>query len=96
MNCLFLAQKTPVESVTYAAMRREQKTTTTNSHEPEIDALLGQSDTASIVDRLMALPPPPLEPELSDEWTRAVVMRLEAVLAQSMRARIVADDRDAA
>lgn len=95
MNCLFLAHKTPVESVTYAAMRREQKTFT-DIHEPEIDALLGKSDTASIVDRLMALPPPALEPELSDEWTRAVVGRLEAVLAQSMRARIDGDDRDAA
>lgn len=93
-NCLFLAHKTPVESVTYAAMSREQKTFT-DIHEPEIDALLGQSDTASIVDRLMALPPP-LEPELSDEWTRAVVNRLEAVLAQSMRAHIDSDDRDAA
>lgn len=77
-------------------MRREQKTTNTHRDEPEIEALLDNSGTVSIVDRLMALPPPPLEPELSDEWTRAVTMRLEAVLAQSMRAHIDHDSRDAA
>jgi hypothetical protein len=68
-------------------MRREQETFTRYSHEPAIDALLNKSETISIVDRLMALPPS-LEPELSDEWTRAVASRLEAILAQSMRSRI--------
>jgi len=72
-------------------MRREQKTFTGNSHDPAIEALLGKADDVSFVDRLMALPPPPLEPELSDEWTRVVTMRLEAVLAQNIRAHIDAD-----
>ncbi len=87
LNCLFLALKMPVESATYRAMRREQQTFITHGHEPAIDALLNRSETGSIVDRLMALPPL-LEPELSDEWTRAVASRLEAILAQSMRSRI--------
>lgn len=68
-------------------MRREQETFTRYSHEPAIDALLNTSETISIVDRLMALPPS-LEPDLSDEWSRAVASRLEAILAQSMRSRI--------
>ena len=73
-------------------MRREQKTFTKDIHNPAIDALLNTSGDVSFVDRLMALPPP-LEPELSDEWTRAVTTRLEAVLAQSMRAHIDTDGR---
>ena len=71
-------------------MRREQKTFK-DTHDPAIEALLGRDDDVSFVDRLMALPPPPLEPDLSDEWTRLVAMRLEAVLAQNMRAHIDAD-----
>ncbi|PWK65710.1 hypothetical protein [Aminobacter sp. AP02] len=76
-------------------MRREQKTFTKDTHDPAIDALLNKAEAVSFVDRLMALPPP-LEPELSDEWTRAVASRLEAVLAQSMRTHIDHDSRDAA
>lgn len=77
-------------------MRRERKTFTGDTHDPAIEALLGKAADVSFVDRLMALPPPPLEPELSDEWTRAVTMRLEAVLAQNMRAHIDTDNRAAA
>lgn len=72
-------------------MRREQKTFRKDPHDPEIDALLGKANDVSLVDRLLALPPPPLAPELSDDWTRLVTMRLEAVLAQNMRAHIDAD-----
>lgn len=75
-------------------MEREQKTFTTHSNEPEIDALLGRSQTASFVDRLMALPPL-VEAEQSDEWSRAVALRLEAVLAQSMRSRIGSENQAA-
>ncbi|WP_269933402.1 hypothetical protein [Aminobacter sp. HY435] len=77
-------------------MRREQKTFTRDTHDPAIEALLGSAGDASFVDRLMALPPPPLEPELSDEWTRVVTMRLEAVLARNMRTHIDTDGRAAA
>ncbi|MDR7222189.1 hypothetical protein [Aminobacter aminovorans] len=77
-------------------MRREQKTFTRDTHDPAIEALLGKAGDVSFVDRLMALPPPPLEPELTDEWTRVVTMRLEAVLARNMRAHIDVDSRAAA
>lgn len=77
-------------------MTREQKNHIADMHEPQIEALLNKSHTASFVDRLMALPAPPLEAELSDEWSRAVAMRLEVVLAESMRSRIVGESRDAA
>lgn len=76
-------------------MRREQKTFTTEKHDPAIEALLDKSEAVSIVDRLMALPPV-TETELSDEWSRAVAKRLELVLAESMRARIDHEGRDAA
>lgn len=75
-------------------MRREQKTFTTYSNEPEIDALLCRSQTASFVDRLMALPPL-VEAQQSNDWSRAVALRLEAVLAQSMRSRIGSESRAA-
>lgn len=74
-------------------MRREQKTFT-HSNEPEIDALLCRSQTASFVDRLMALPPL-VEAEQSNDWSRAVALRLEAVLAQNMRSRIGSESRAA-
>lgn len=77
-------------------MRREQKTFIRDTHDPAIEALLGKAGDVSFVDRLMALPPPPLVPELSDEWSRAVASRLEAVLAQNMRAHIDVDSRAAA
>lgn len=94
LNCLFLALKTPVESVSYGVMRREQKTLIANTNEPEIEALLDRSQTNSIVDRLMALPPV-VETQLSDEWSRAVALRLEAVLAENMRSRIGSESRAA-
>ncbi|KQU65037.1 hypothetical protein ACFFTN_28420 [Aminobacter aganoensis] len=74
-------------------MRREQKTFT-DTREPEIEALLDRSLTNSIVDRLMALPPI-VETQLSDEWSRAVALRLETVLAESMRSRIGSERRAA-
>jgi len=60
---------------------------------PEIEALLSLAETASIVDRLLALPIMTDELAPSGEWKRAVSKRLESRLADSMRTVIDANDR---
>ena len=56
-------------------------------HERDIDALLSPDRTASVFDRLMALPQPGVGVQ-ADEWTRAVSGRFEAHLVRQMRALI--------
>jgi hypothetical protein len=50
----------------------------------EIDALLSNGGTGSIIDRLMALPRPAAN-EACGEWDRAVAGRLQVHLARQMR-----------
>lgn len=62
---------------------------------PEIEALLSMSNSLSIFDRLMAMPR--VESDASREWDRAVASRLQAKVADLMKARLErADDRRAA
>ena len=49
-------------------------------HEREIDALLSDEVSGSIIDRLMTLPRP--GSQSGNEWDRAVASRFEAQLAQ--------------
>ncbi|UVK55532.1 hypothetical protein DBIPINDM_002061 [Mesorhizobium sp. AR02] len=65
-------------------------------HEREIDALLSSGEAGSIIDRLMALPHSKDSARKANEWDRAVAARLEIVLANSMRSRIVGESRNAA
>ncbi|MGX7876270.1 hypothetical protein ACVDG5_029420 [Mesorhizobium sp. ORM6] len=65
-------------------------------NEREIDALLSPGEAGSIIDRLMALPHSKDSARKANEWDRAVAARLETVLANSMRSRIVGEGRDAA
>lgn len=57
----------------------------------EIDALLSNGGTDSIIDRLMALPRSTVN-EACDEWDRAVASRLQAHLARQMRALLDQDE----
>ena len=58
---------------------------------PEIEALLSL-DSASIFDRLMAMP----RTDTPSEWDRAVSSRLQAKVSEMMRACLERDDRRAA
>lgn len=61
---------------------------------PEIEALLSLSDSASIFDRLMAMPRG--DTNIPSEWDRAVSSRLQAKVSEMMRACLERDDRRAA
>jgi len=63
----------------------------------EIDALLSNGGTDSIIDRLMALPRP-AENEACGEWDRAVASRMQVHLARQMRSLLEQGEqhRDAA
>lgn len=57
----------------------------------EIDALLSNGGTDSIIDRLMALPRPAAN-EACGQWDRAVASRLQLHLARQMRALLDHDE----
>jgi hypothetical protein len=57
-------------------------------HEREIDALLSQDDTGSIIDRLMALPDSTEAVQAGNEWDRAVASRFQTHLVKQMRSLI--------
>ena len=65
----------------------QPKTHDEDVHDVQIGALLDHAEDASIVDRLMDMPPPDGGAGLT-EWDVAVARRLQAVLAQTMRAMI--------
>lgn len=50
--------------------------------EAEIDALLAEDETASIIDSLLAMPRPE---DADDSWERALHARLQERLARKMR-----------
>lgn len=51
---------------------------------PEIEALLSMCGSASIVDRLLAIPRPS-NADAPNEWERAVTSRLQTRIAKMMR-----------
>ncbi|HEY6633309.1 MAG TPA: hypothetical protein VIZ90_17805 [Rhizobiaceae bacterium] len=64
------------------------KTRPQSGFDAQVGALLDRNDeTASIIDRLMAMPPSS-EDDASPEWDAAVTRRLERRLADTMRAII--------
>lgn len=63
----------------------QENISTETSTAPEIEALLSLSQSASIVDRLLALPFLTNDEGLAQEWSRAVSKRLEGRLADTMR-----------
>lgn len=63
----------------------QENISTETSTAPEIEALLSLSQSASIVDRLLALPLLTNDEGLAQEWNRAVSKRLEGRLADTMR-----------
>ncbi|KQZ26696.1 hypothetical protein ASD50_04765 [Mesorhizobium sp. Root552] len=67
-------------------------------HEREIDALLSNEVSDSIIDRLMTLPRPSSGSQSGNEWDRAVASRFEAQLARRLRTLLdqPAESRDAA
>lgn len=54
-------------------------------HEREIDALLSDEVSGSIIDRLLTLPRPSSGQQAGNEWDRAVAGRFEAQLARRLR-----------
>ena len=65
----------------------QPKTRDEDIHDAQIGALLERAEDASIVDRLMDMPPSDGGTGLT-EWDVAVARRLQAMLAQTMRAMI--------
>ena len=59
----------------------------------QIDALLSNGGTDSIIDRLMALPRPAAN-QACDEWDRAVAGRMQMRLARQMRTLLERDAPD--
>ena len=64
----------------------QPKTRDEDIHDMQIGALLGRAEDASIVDRLMDMPPD--GGAGVTEWDVAVARRLQGMLAQTMRAMI--------
>lgn len=60
---------------------------------PEIEALLSLSQSASIVDRLLAMPLLTKDDGMAQEWNRAVSQRLEGRLAETMRTMLTGPER---
>ena len=56
--------------------------------EAEIDALLAQDDSASVVDALLAIPPRPEISGGADEWQRLLHARLQTKVSRKMQANL--------
>lgn len=53
--------------------------------EAEIDALLAQDDSASVVDALLAIPPRPDATGNRDEWHKLLHVRLQTKVSRKMQ-----------
>ncbi|MCO5064891.1 MAG: hypothetical protein M9924_10830 [Rhizobiaceae bacterium] len=62
---------------------------------PEIEALLSMCGSASIVDRLLAIPRPH-DFDAPNEWERAVTSRLQTRIAKMMREQLEGTSCEAA
>jgi hypothetical protein len=95
-----VAQKLPCclhQAVTgslYIGIAKAERRRNDMQHEREIDALLSNEVSDSIIDRLLALPRPAAASQAASEWDRAVASRFETHLARQMRAILDQGDSD--